>query len=126
MIVSAGGIVFLNDSILLLKKRKGMWVLPKGRVEQGETTIQAAVREVKEETGIDVDVIGKANSTYYSFYSNNLKLDKKVIWFTMKAVSTKAKPQIEEGFIAAKFIKLSKIDKNKMYDSEYELIREYI
>jgi len=56
-IVSASVIV-LNDAneILLMKGRRG-WEMPQGCVEEGETIRQAAVREVKEETGIDIELI---------------------------------------------------------------------
>jgi 8-oxo-dGTP diphosphatase len=56
-IVSASVIV-LNDNneILLMKGRRG-WEMPQGCVEEGESIRQAAIREVKEETGIDIELI---------------------------------------------------------------------
>ncbi|MGW7160172.1 NUDIX hydrolase [Paenibacillus taichungensis] len=56
-IVSASVIVLNeNDEILLMKGRRG-WEMPQGCVEEGETITQAAIREVKEETGIDIELI---------------------------------------------------------------------
>ncbi|MET7993143.1 NUDIX domain-containing protein [Amycolatopsis sp. NPDC005232] len=54
-----GGIVFDDQGRLLLIQRghdpgKGLWSLPGGRVEQGETDTEAVVRELREETGLDV------------------------------------------------------------------------
>ncbi|MEF3351896.1 NUDIX hydrolase [Paenibacillus sp. GYB006] len=56
-IVSASVIV-LNESnkILLMKGHRG-WEMPQGCVEEGESIRQAAIREVKEETGIDIELI---------------------------------------------------------------------
>ena len=61
---AAGGIIMLNDNSslithhsslkMLLIQRNGRWDLPKGKVEPGETLLQAALREVEEETGIKV------------------------------------------------------------------------
>ena len=49
---AAGGIVTAPDNTMLLIQRNGRWDLPKGKVEPGETLLQAALREVEEETGI--------------------------------------------------------------------------
>ena len=60
-ILCVNGIVMQNNKILLLKKKKdpfcGKYVLPGGHVEYGETTRNAAIRGIKDETGYDIDVI---------------------------------------------------------------------
>ncbi|UYZ24129.1 NUDIX hydrolase [Mesobacillus jeotgali] len=56
-IVSAGG--FVEDSegnILIVKTRDGGWVYPGGQVEAGENLMDALIREIKEESGINVEV----------------------------------------------------------------------
>ena len=57
-IVAVDGVVENeNGEVLLVKQRhKGTWVLPGGQVEIGENLIDALIREVKEESGIDVEV----------------------------------------------------------------------
>ena len=58
--VGVGAIVWHGDHVLLVRRanppRAGQWSLPGGGQELGETVAQAAVREVKEEAGIDVAV----------------------------------------------------------------------
>ena len=60
-VVCAGAVVRDQSGRLLLVQRghppsAGLWSVPGGRVEPGETPAQAAVREVREETGLDVSV----------------------------------------------------------------------
>lgn len=58
---SCGGVVIFRGKILLLyknyKNRYEGWVLPKGTVEQGEEFQDTAIREVREETGVDASII---------------------------------------------------------------------
>src|SRR5687767_2941674 len=59
-VVGVGAVVFDGDHVLLVQRAhaplKGEWSLPGGAVELGETLAAALVREVREETGIDVEV----------------------------------------------------------------------
>jgi diadenosine hexaphosphate hydrolase (ATP-forming) len=67
-IAQAGGIVFRGSdhdvSILVVTSKKvtGNWIFPKGHVEPGETDAAAALRETREEAGVDGDVIGPVGS----------------------------------------------------------------
>ena len=68
MLVHAGGCI-LNENGEILLQRRGdcnMWGLPGGTVELGETPQMAAIREVKEETGLDVE-IGELIGIYTDF-----------------------------------------------------------
>ena len=62
--ISSGGIIVFGNTILLLRKYNGDWVLPKGKVEDDESVKQAAIREVYEEAGVKAKVeeyVGKIN-----------------------------------------------------------------
>jgi 8-oxo-dGTP diphosphatase len=66
-IVAAGGFVENKQGeILLVKERRGGWVFPGGQVEVGENLIDGLIREVKEESGIDVVVPLDRNLFKYS------------------------------------------------------------
>ncbi len=61
---TATAIILYPDNKILLIKRStppfiGYWALPGGRVEAGETVEQTVVREVKEETGVNVKIVRK-------------------------------------------------------------------
>jgi 8-oxo-dGTP pyrophosphatase MutT (NUDIX family) len=69
-LIAAGGVAFrtANDGFevaLCLKKREKVWCLPKGLIEEGETVEEAALREVKEETGLDGEIIGRVGEIHY-------------------------------------------------------------
>lgn len=55
-----GGVVIYNDSVLLIQRgkepRKGVWSVPGGKIEHGETQSEALIREIMEETGVAVTV----------------------------------------------------------------------
>ena len=60
--VQKGGVIILSQQkptrvAVLYQAKHDDYSLPKGHVEQGETPVQCAVREVKEETGLDVEII---------------------------------------------------------------------
>ena len=61
-IVGVGAVVWRNDQFLLIQRSKpprpGSWSLPGGGQEVGETVFEAAKREVAEETGVAIDVLG--------------------------------------------------------------------
>jgi len=58
ILVFAGGCLFNDEGKVLLQKRgdSGKWGFPGGAIELGETPEETAVRELKEETGLDVEV----------------------------------------------------------------------
>jgi 8-oxo-dGTP pyrophosphatase MutT (NUDIX family) len=128
-ITSAGGVVFLGNSVLMLRKINGDWVLPKGKVEADETTDQTALREVREETGIKGQIIDYLGETIYRFkncWSHNEVIEKHVMWYVMKAKSTNTVPQKEEGFVEAKFIHINRIDETVRYEDEKNMIAKAI
>lgn len=96
---SCGAVVFhkMNGSarfLLIKNKRSAHWSFPKGHVEKGESDEQTALREVKEETGIDVEIIKgfKAKSEY----SIQRHIEKTVYIFTATCESTQTVIQPEE------------------------------
>ncbi|NJK84729.1 MAG: NUDIX domain-containing protein [Bacteroidales bacterium] len=65
---AAGGLIKNNKDEYLFIFRRGKWDLPKGKVDQGETIEEAAVREAQEECGIkDVNISAPMLSTYHTY-----------------------------------------------------------
>ena len=126
--VSSGGLVIFGNTILLLKKYNGEWVLPKGRVEEGETIPEAALREVEEETGVKASIIkyiGKINYKYKSIQYDEI-VSKVVHWYHMESFSMDCRPQKTEGFIDAKFVHRDKVIEILKYKGEKEIIKKFL
>lgn len=69
-VVASGGVVFraVNDQFEVALIAKGKrWFLPRGLVESGETIERAALREVREETCLDCEIVKKLGKFSYSF-----------------------------------------------------------
>ena len=91
---SSGGVIFKksenNIQIILISVRNGQaWCLPKGIVDKGETTEEAALREVREETGLKARIIDKLGDITYWYYikEENIKCRKTVYFYLMEYIS---------------------------------------
>jgi len=98
VIEAAGGLVFNELNQLLLIYRKGKWDLPKGKIDEGESEVHAAKREVQEECGLKaVEVFEKLGVTYHTFFLPRENILKVSHWYRMKASSKEILvPQVEE------------------------------
>jgi len=110
MIEAAGGVVFNDKNEVLMIYRLGYWDLPKGKIDDGESPEQAAVREVEEETGIENIVLGPLLTKTYHTYKNGKgkRILKRTYWFRMKTVNQKLVPQTEENIEIAEWISIKK------------------
>lgn len=109
---AAGGIVHEQDKILLIK-RQGMYDLPKGHLEAGETLEECAIREVKEECGLeDVKITTPFMNTLHIYYRNETWFLKKTHWYQMSCPSNCTLcPQTEEDIEEVFWFPVSELDK---------------
>jgi 8-oxo-dGTP diphosphatase len=93
-------IEFPPNKILLIKRDthpfKGYWALPGGRLDQGETVEQTIVREVKEETGLDVVVARKIGEYHEQGTQDGVEYDYYPACFLVKVVGGEIRPQQSE------------------------------
>lgn len=126
--VSCGGVVIHEGKVLLLYKNQNGrymgWVLPKGTVEPGETYQQTALREVKEETNSDAEIIRYIGKTQYTFRGNEDIVNKTVHWYLMSTDSFDCKPQAEEFFVDAGFYKQHEASYLLKFHDEKQMMRK--
>ena len=123
IVEAAGGLVKRTDNKFLFIYRNNKWDLPKGGVEKKELIIDAAKREVIEETGVvDIIVKKKISETYHIFKKGKRFRLKKTYWFKMSTTYTgKTKPQTEEGIEKIKWVSNKNIE--DILNNAFENIR---
>ena len=125
--VSCGGVVIHDGKVLLLYKNQNGrymgWVLPKGTVEPGETYQQTALREVKEETNSDAEIVKYIGKTQYTFRGNEDIVSKTFHWYLMVTDSFDCKPQAEEFFVDAGFYKQHEASYLLKFHDEKQMMR---
>lgn len=121
---SCGAIVYRrfhgNVELLLIKNANGgHWSFPKGHVERNETEEETALREIKEETGIDV--VLDTNFRHMITYAPKKDISKDVIYFLAKAISYDYTPQ-EEEIAQIKWVEINHANSILSYDNDRQLV----
>ncbi len=129
--VSAGGLVVDSTGTkgLLIgridakdaKRERLLWSLPKGHIETGETPGEAAVREVKEETGIDSAIAKSLGVIDFWFMAGGKRIHKTVHHFLFKETGGKIAPQVSE-VDDVRWFPLEEIVEKLAYPDEKKLI----
>jgi 8-oxo-dGTP pyrophosphatase MutT (NUDIX family) len=88
---SAGGVVYRHEGgqaeILLVHRRSPvLWALPKGTPDSGETVEETALRETREETGIEATIEAPLRSIRYFFVRGTTRFHKTVHFFLMRPI----------------------------------------
>ena len=123
--LSAGGVVSREDELLLVKvcnlKGEKVWTFPKGHLDKGETALQAALREVEEETGWRCLSLGPLTTVAYKFSRQGRPVDKKVKWYRMEPIEKTGKPDASE-IIKAKWVARAQAAKKLTYPTDLKLL----
>ncbi len=120
---SCGCIIIEKDKVLLIQQTKGHWGFPKGHMEAGETEIETAIREVKEETNLDVEI--NENKRYTMEYITDKGTYKQVVFFIAKKISGNEKYQ-ESEIKAMKWMTFQDAIKTITYDNTKELFNKIL
>jgi len=85
VIKAGGGLVLNSEGKVLMMFRRGMWDLPKGKKEKGESKKETAVREVMEETGLEsVQILSSLPDTFHTYKIDKVRVMKLSFWYLME------------------------------------------
>lgn len=130
-ITAAGGVVFrLNEERnpdILMIYRNGVWDLPKGKREEGETIEMCAAREVSEEVGSAIPaLIKKLGETYHEYPDQGSMMGKTTHWYSM--IFTRNEdliPQTEEGIEKIEWMPFDKAVTVSGYDNLKQILQKF-
>ena len=121
---SCGCIIIKNKKVLLVyEKNRNFWGFPKGHVENGETEIETALREVKEEVGLDVDI--DVEKRYTLNYIIRDEIDKTTVLYIAKPKNEKLVVQ-ESEIENVKWCDFKEALNTLTFDNWKELFKEVI
>jgi 8-oxo-dGTP pyrophosphatase MutT (NUDIX family) len=131
---SAGGVLVrrLRDEwvVAVIRpagRRADTWVLPKGRIDAGETAPEAALREVAEETGARGRLAGPLGATEYWFADAGERVVKRVAFFLLRYEGGRLgqlRPEFRHEVAEARWLPLEEARTRLTYPGERQIVRE--
>ncbi len=120
----AGGVVFKDSKVFLLKNEKDEWILPKGKIRGEQLPSETAIQRVKYETGIDAKIVSPAGETAYEFFSRtrNQAVYNKIIWYIMESNNLEYSVNFEEGFKEGNFFEIDEALNMITYSQDKSLV----
>ncbi|MEX0911871.1 MAG: NUDIX hydrolase [Gemmatimonadota bacterium] len=125
---SAGGVIYRwadeVPHVLLIRDAYSNWGLPKGHVEDGETTAAAALREVTEETGLTELILGPRLATIdWYFHSRGDLIHKYCHFYLIESPIGEPEPQLDEGITACRWLPYSAAIEKISYANARDVLR---
>ena len=122
---SGGAVIALRDGqphvALIATRGRTRWGLPKGAVSEGETSQQAALREVLEETGLEAEIVKPLDTIEYFFRVGDTIIKKRVDFYLMTHTGGTMTPQLSE-VDDVEWVELSQAIQRASFDSEKKLL----
>lgn len=128
-ITAAGGVLFseiAGQPQVLMIFRNGLWDLPKGKLDEGESIPECAAREVAEETGCPLpEIVTELGTTFHSYTDQWGDFAKTTWWYAMQTDAKKFSPQTEEGITKVCWIDLDRALEIAGFDNLKEVLLRF-
>jgi 8-oxo-dGTP pyrophosphatase MutT (NUDIX family) len=122
---SAGGVVVRDGQVIVIvparSRNSDVLALPKGHPDGDESPLEAAVREVHEETGVEAEPIEKLGEIEYTYERRRGPVDKKVAFWLFEYRSGELNPDHE--IADARWMPLEEAARSLTYEGEREMVQ---
>jgi 8-oxo-dGTP pyrophosphatase MutT (NUDIX family) len=124
---SAGGVVVRGEQLLAIvptrRAADGSRVLglPKGHIDPGESQLQAAIREVREETGVEVELVSELGEVRYWYSRGGRAVAKSVVFYLFRYLSGDPADHDDE-VEDARWVELREARRTLTYEGEREMV----
>lgn len=126
LIEAGGGLVKNKNGQYLFIFRRGRWDLPKGKTESFESMEKTALREVKEECGInELQIVKKISDTYHIYERKGQWIIKKTYWYEM-CHNSNEQPVPETTEDITKAVWVEKADIEKLMENTFKSVNELV
>ncbi|GAA3994185.1 NUDIX hydrolase [Deinococcus rubellus] len=110
-----------DPQVLMVRYRSGTWAFPKGHLEAGETSQQAAIREVQEETGVRAQVLATLSETTYI---NDRGESRRIAWFLMTTEPNHTDTKLEDTFSEGGFLGVTEASTRLSFTEDRALLNQ--
>ncbi len=124
---SAGGVVVRDiegtPHVLVIRDPYKNWGLPKGHLEDGESTGEAALREVAEETGLEDLALGEELATIeWYFRAQGRLVHKFCAFYLMSSLAGEPVPETAEGITECAWVPMADVEERITYDNARDVV----
>ena len=115
---SSGGRV---EVVLAHRREPPLWALPKGTPSAGETLEETALRETREETGLEVELVAPIDAIRYFFVRGSVRFHKTVHFYLMRALGGDVE-QHDHEFDEVRWVQLEEAGELLTYPTERSVL----
>ena len=123
---SCGAVIIKENNILLIEQKSGFYGFPKGHMEEFESEKETAIREVKEETNLDIEIL--SDLSFPLSYLQKSDMTKEVVYFLARPINEEVRIQ-ESELSGYEWVNIDEVGNKLTFDNMKEiwkLIKEEI
>lgn len=115
---SCGAVIINENKILMIKQKSGFYGFPKGHMEDFESEVETTIREVKEETNLDIEI--ESSLRFPISYLQKDNMTKEVVYYIAEAINNEVKLQ-ESELTDFEWVNIDEVENKLTFDNMKEL-----